>query len=229
MPTADPDRLLTARAARSLERSRARRAAEATRRDRRRRRARRLPGPGVALVLAASLVGVTGLGAATAHVRGAHAVASYRLGSSGQGVAAVQRALGLLAHGYYDARTRRAVMAFQRRKGLVVDGIAGLRTLRALGVRVPTRRAPRGGGSGSGSRSPAGILRRIALCESGGNPRAIGGGGRYRGKYQFTRATWRAMGGRGDPAAASEAEQDRIAARLLARRGPGAWPGCSRA
>ena len=36
--------------------------------------------------------------------------------------------------------------------------------------------------------------------------------GRYRGKYQFSRATWRALGGKGDPAKAPEARQDRLAA-----------------
>jgi hypothetical protein len=72
--------------------------------------------------------------------------------------------------------------------------------------------------------SPA--LRSIAACESGGNPRAIGGGGAFRGKYQFTYGTWAAMGGKGDPAAAPEAEQDRRAAALLASAGPGQWPVC---
>ena len=53
--------------------------------------------------------------------------------------------------------------------------------------------------------------------------------GTYRGKYQFDRETWRAMGGSGDPADAPEAEQDRIAAlALLARqRGHGAPAGRS--
>jgi hypothetical protein len=70
------------------------------------------------------------------------------------------------------------------------------------------------------------ILERIAACESHGNPRAIGGGGAFRGKYQFTYGTWSAVGGRGDPAAASEAEQDRRAAILLRRTGGSAWPVC---
>jgi hypothetical protein len=71
-------------------------------------------------------------------------------------------------------------------------------------------------------------LEAIAHCESGGNPRAVGGGGTYRGKYQFDRGTWTALGGRGDPAAASEAEQDRRAARLYARAGAAPWPVCGR-
>jgi hypothetical protein len=69
-------------------------------------------------------------------------------------------------------------------------------------------------------------LEAIAQCESGGNPRAIGGGGAYRGKYQFSYSTWAAVGGSGDPAAAPEAEQDKRAAMLYARSGPGQWPVC---
>ena len=60
-------------------------------------------------------------------------------------------------------------------------------------------------------------LQRIAQCESGGNPAAVSPSGEYRGKYQFSRATWRAMGGTGDPAQAPEAEQDQRAAALLAQ------------
>ena len=69
-------------------------------------------------------------------------------------------------------------------------------------------------------------MQRIAACESGGNPHAIGGGGTYRGKYQFDRPTWASVGGTGDPAAAPVAEQDRRAAILYARVGRSAWPVC---
>jgi hypothetical protein len=71
------------------------------------------------------------------------------------------------------------------------------------------------------------VLERIAACESHGNPRAIGGGGAFRGKYQFTYGTWATVGGKGDPAAAPEAEQDRRAALLLKRTGGSAWPVCA--
>jgi hypothetical protein len=66
----------------------------------------------------------------------------------------------------------------------------------------------------------------IANCESHGNPRSIGGGGLYRGKYQMTTSIWASVGGKGDPAAASEEEQDRRAAMLYQRSGPGQWPHC---
>ena len=70
------------------------------------------------------------------------------------------------------------------------------------------------------------ILRLIAECESGGDPTAVSAGGTYRGKYQFSRETWRAMGGTGDPAKASEAEQDRLALKLYRRAGTSPWPNC---
>jgi hypothetical protein len=69
-------------------------------------------------------------------------------------------------------------------------------------------------------------LQAIAQCESGGDPAAIGGGGLYRGKYQFSVETWQAVGGTGDPAAAPEAEQDRRAISLYNSSGPGQWPVC---
>ncbi|HET6447864.1 MAG TPA: transglycosylase family protein [Conexibacter sp.] len=66
----------------------------------------------------------------------------------------------------------------------------------------------------------------MAQCESSGDPRAVSAGGTYRGKYQFDRGTWRAMGGHGDPAHASEAEQDRRALALYRSRGTSPWPAC---
>jgi Transglycosylase-like domain len=71
------------------------------------------------------------------------------------------------------------------------------------------------------------VLESIAHCESHGDPRAISAGGTYRGKYQFSFSTWASVGGEGDPAAASETEQDRRAA-MLYRSGPGHWPVCGR-
>ena len=86
---------------------------------------------------------------------------------------------------------------------------------------------PAGNTSPAGSGAPvAGALQAIAACESGGNPGAVGGGGAYRGKYQFDRGTWAGVGGSGDPAAASEAEQDHRAAALYARAGSSPWPNC---
>lgn len=70
------------------------------------------------------------------------------------------------------------------------------------------------------------VLYAIAECESGGDPRAIGGGGLYRGLLQFSMETWRSVGGVGDPIDASPAEQMRRGAILYARSGAGQWPVC---
>ena len=69
-------------------------------------------------------------------------------------------------------------------------------------------------------------LRSIAWCESKNNPSAIGGGGAYRGMYQFSFSTWAVVGGSGDPAAASRWEQTWRAWLLLSRHGSGHWPVC---
>jgi hypothetical protein len=47
-------------------------------------------------------------------------------------------------------------------------------------------------------------------------------------EYQVHPATWAALGGVGDPAAAPVGEQDRLAARLYAQTGGSAWPVCGR-
>ncbi|HVL96696.1 MAG TPA: transglycosylase family protein [Solirubrobacteraceae bacterium] len=213
---AAPERWLQSRA-----RARRRRLAEA-RAAARRRVGRR----GTALVAAAMMLGAGGATAAQQSAQPAKptartGVSVLRLGSEGAAVAHLQRALGIPADGVFGRQTRRAVRIFQRKRGLAVDGIAGPVTLAALGLRsTPAAPAPAGDRSG--------ILARIAACESGGNPRAVSPDGRYRGKYQFSRATWRGLGGTGDPAKAPEAEQDRRAAALLAREGTRPWPHCGR-
>jgi len=144
--------------------------------------------------------------------------------SSGVSVSALQRALGVPADGVYGPQTRRALMAFQRAHGLLVDGVVGTRTLQALGLGSGTLDTS----SGAPGSSSSSTLERIARCESGGDPTAISPTGEYRGKYQFSRATWRSIGGTGDPAKAPEAEQDRMAALLLQQSGTSAWPVCGR-
>ena len=203
----------------SMRRSRRRRAA--ARRERLHRL--RVRGSSTSLVVVAVMVASIGAGAAVGHSGSSSSARStaqvLKVGSRGASVAALQRALGVAADGVFGPQTRRAVRRFQRRKGLAVDGIAGLQTLRALGITV---RAPRSRG---GSSMPA-VLQRIAQCESGGNPRAVSPDGRYRGKYQFSRATWRSLGGTGDPARASEAVQDRMALKLYRQQGTAPWPNC---
>ena len=191
----------------SKRRSRARRAE--ARKARRRTRSRKT----TAIVAALSLT--VAAGGAVAQSGGSSSVRA-----AGSSVSALQSALGISADGVYGPQTRAAVKRFQRSHGLTVDGIAGPATLRALGL--SRRRHLRQRVFERAART----LERIAQCESGGDPTAVSASGQYRGKYQFSRATWRAMGGKGDPAKASEAEQDRRAAELLAARGTSPWPVC---
>jgi lysozyme family protein len=139
--------------------------------------------------------------------------------SSGSSVSALQQALGIPADGIYGPQTRKAVRQFQRANGLAVDGIAGPQTLAALGITAQGSSAPQ---------DAATVLAKIARCESGGDPTAVSSDGRYYGKYQFSRATWRRMGGRGNPARAPEAEQDQRAAMLYEQEGTRPWPVCGR-
>jgi hypothetical protein len=173
-----------------------------------------------------------------AGVSAANASDSLSLGSTGSAVKKLQRKLHVKpVSGYFGQETRRAVIRFQRGHGLKADGVAGPATLRKLGVRASGASYATGGSapsSSSGHKDSGGSnvkvpaqLKKIAQCESGGNPRAISRSGRYRGKYQFDQATWEANGGHGDPAAASEATQDRIALRLYRKRGTAPWPNCA--
>ncbi|HXS33504.1 MAG TPA: transglycosylase family protein [Solirubrobacterales bacterium] len=66
----------------------------------------------------------------------------------------------------------------------------------------------------------------IGACESGGDPAIVSSDGTYRGKYQFDYGTWESVGGSGDPAAASEQEQDYRAALLYTQSGSSPWPVC---
>jgi len=72
---------------------------------------------------------------------------------------------------------------------------------------------------------PVSTLETIARCESGGDPQAVNAAG-YFGKYQFDLQTWSAVGGSGNPADASEAEQDYRAALLYSQSGSSPWPVC---
>lgn len=68
----------------------------------------------------------------------------------------------------------------------------------------------------------------LARCESGGNPRAVGGGGRYFGAFQFSLGSWRAAGMSGNPVDYDYGTQVAAAQRLQARSGWGQWPNCAR-
>ncbi|MFI6673436.1 transglycosylase family protein [Kribbella sp. NPDC050470] len=79
----------------------------------------------------------------------------------------------------------------------------------------------------SSSVSMSAAWRKVAECESGGNPRAVNPAG-YYGLFQFDLQTWRSVGGSGNPAKASAAEQLMRAKKLYAQRGAQPWPVCGR-
>ena len=203
----------------SKRRSRARRkeARQARSRDRRRKTG--------AIVAAATLTFAAGGAFAQGGGAGSAAVRS-----AGSTVAKLQSALGITPDGVYGPNTRRAVRNYQRNQGLAVDGIAGPVTLAHLGLAGRGSGAATGGSASTGASAPApnATLAKIAACESSGNPAAVSPSGQYRGKYQFSRQTWREYGGTGDPAAAPESVQDAIAAKLLAARGTQPWPVCGK-
>jgi peptidoglycan hydrolase-like protein with peptidoglycan-binding domain len=164
-------------------------------------------------------------GAAFADVTGGASASGetvVKRGDRGPAVKRVQRALRVTPlDGVFGPVTERSVRRFQREKGLVADGIVGPVTRRALGLEPFRSSSLR-----RRVRLPRALVE-IAECESGGNPRAVSRRGLHRGKYQFTRATWRQLGGEGDPAEAPEWLQDRIALALYRRSGTAPWPNCA--
>ncbi|HEV2758622.1 MAG TPA: transglycosylase family protein [Acidimicrobiales bacterium] len=100
-----------------------------------------------------------------------------------------------------------------------VPSVSGRSVTTAAQEPTPTRALPSSGGGG-------GNLAAIRACESGGNYAAVSPGGLYRGAYQFDLPTWQSVGGSGDPAAASPAEQDARASQLRSQRGSNPWPNC---
>lgn len=88
--------------------------------------------------------------------------------------------------------------------------------------------APAGGGTPAvGGGDAAGLnWAALAACESGGRADAVSASGKYHGLYQFSVATWGAVGGAGLPSQASADEQTARAQMLYNRSGAGQWPHC---
>ncbi|GAA1680548.1 transglycosylase family protein [Kribbella sp. NPDC056951] len=96
-------------------------------------------------------------------------------------------------------------------------------------VRKPrTNRSAERPSNNSGNVSMSAAWRKVANCESSGNPRAVSPNGKYFGLFQFDKQTWRSVGGSGSPAQASPAEQLMRAKKLYAQRGNSPWPVCGR-
>ncbi|WP_375390103.1 transglycosylase family protein [uncultured Amnibacterium sp.] len=81
-------------------------------------------------------------------------------------------------------------------------------------------------GAAPAQAAPASVWDRVAQCESSGDWHIDTGNG-YYGGLQFSLATWHGYGGAGSPADASRTEQIRVAEKVLAGQGWGAWPVCS--
>jgi peptidoglycan hydrolase-like protein with peptidoglycan-binding domain len=179
----------------------------------------------MALLAAAAVPALADPGTSASGGASASTEVVVKRGDRGDAVRSIQRELGVPADGVFGPMTERAVKRFQRSHDLVPDGIVGPLTRGALGLRPFSARSLRRA-IGRSVRLPR-ILTQIAECESGGNPRAISPGGQYRGKYQFSRSTWRGLGGSGDPADAPEWLQDRMALKLYRLSGTAPWPNCA--
>lgn len=74
----------------------------------------------------------------------------------------------------------------------------------------------------------------LRQCESSNNYKAVSAGGRFRGAYQFSQATWNWVAANVapdlvgvDPAQAAPGHQDNMALSLYRLRGASQWPICS--
>ena len=145
-------------------------------------------------------------------------------GDHGSKVVTVQRYLHVRpTSGYFGPITKRAVIRWQaahhrRQTGMVGKMLWNAARGTSSRSPVPSRSGDRVAGLNWGA---------LARCESGGNPRAYNPAG-YYGLYQFTRSTWRSVGGSGSPARASSREQTARAQTLFRRSGSSPWPVCGR-
>ncbi len=147
------------------------------------------------------------------------------LRASGRLTLDADRKAGLVRANAHLARRAARLSDHKLRKGhtrRVRDDSVSVIRLRNRRLHRRIARLERRAGAASTASAP---LQAIAACESGGNPSTNTGNGFY-GKYQFTQETWQSVGGTGNPAAASEAEQDRRAAQLYAQSGSSPWPVC---
>ena len=118
-------------------------------------------------------------------------------------------------HAWTDARAADAAAAASARHA---GAVSRTTTAAILSGSAPTTTLLPGGDPGGWAA--------LRTCESGGDYTITSASGRYRGAYQFDQRTWESVGGTGDPAAATPAEQDLRARSLLEQRGARAWPHC---
>jgi uncharacterized protein YabE (DUF348 family) len=114
-----------------------------------------------------------------------------------------------------------------------VDEVLSVGTKKRPVAQAPAASAP-SAGAATGSPVTAGgdadslNWAALARCESGGNPGSVSASGKYHGLYQFSVATWQAVGGAGLPSQASADEQTARAKMLYNRSGAGQWPHCGK-
>lgn len=100
--------------------------------------------------------------------------ATYRMGSSGDGVREIQRRLSDWGYykgkvdGYFGVLTQDAVIAFQRKHRITVDGIVGAQTAEKLGVALPSGRS--GSSGGSNNDKDVYLLAQLCYSEARGEP-----------------------------------------------------------
>jgi uncharacterized protein YabE (DUF348 family) len=108
-----------------------------------------------------------------------------------------------------------------------------------VGTKARPAATPKPAAASSGSTAAAGPITAggdadslnwaaLAKCESGGNPTIVSSTGKYHGLYQFSVATWQAVGGAGLPSQASPEEPTARATMLYNRSGAGQWPPCGK-
>jgi hypothetical protein len=134
-----------------------------------------------------------------------------------------------------DAAARAAEAAAQSRAQAASAGAARAQAASSASAEAATSSSSRDRDAPAASATP---VARVTLdadpwaylreCESGGNYQAVSPDGSYRGAYQFNQSTWEGLGGVGDPAAASPAEQDARALQLYQGSGSAPWPYCGR-
>jgi Transglycosylase-like domain len=130
-----------------------------------------------------------------------------------------------------------------RRINLCALGLAGVVTLALVATAYAGSGGIGTGGGGTGTSTATTKYSRIwdglssrdhkwahrtSDCESGGDPQAIGGGGRYRGAFQFTKPTWNASpkSPGGDPIRYVWKTQAVVAVLLKHHQGTNPWPVC---
>ena len=69
-------------------------------------------------------------------------MAVYKIGSRGEAVKQIQKALGLKADGIFGKSTAAAVTKFQKENGLFADGVVGKKTLEKLMIQLDTDLSP---------------------------------------------------------------------------------------